>query len=123
MAKKIMQCKEAPEIELQFDGGEAILLRFDIRCLMNIQETEEGLKSFFESGIAEQTAKIIYAAGKDINEGLDEERARAIVAGMSIENITDIIETFGDSVGTSGKDDEKVKKMMAQLLGAKQQQR
>ena len=65
MAKKIMTCKAAPEIELQFDGGEAILLRFDIRCLSSIQELEGGLKDFLKRGIPEMAAVIIYAAGKD----------------------------------------------------------
>ena len=51
MAKKIMTCKAAPEIELQFDGGEAILLRFDIRCLSSIQELEGGLQDFLKRGI------------------------------------------------------------------------
>ena len=111
MAKKIMTCKAAPEIELQFDGGEAILLRFDIRCLSSIQELEGGLKDFLKRGIPEM-------AGKDINKDFDEDKAREIVANMSIENITEIIKTFQESVGVKGGEEE-AKKLLAQILGAK----
>ena len=116
MAKKIMTCKAAPEIELQFEGGEAILLRFDIRCLSNIQEVEGGLQAFIKQGIAEMAAAIVYAAGKDINDDFNADKARVIVSNMSIENITEIIKTFEDSVG-SKVDDETAKKILAQLLG------
>ena len=119
MAKKIMTCKSAPEIELQFDGGETILLRFDIRCLSNIQELEGGLAAFVKKGVAEIAAAIVYAAGKGINEERDftEEKAREIVSNMTIENITEIIKTFEESVGSAGENEETAKKLLAQLLG------
>ena len=116
MAKKIMTCKAAPEIELQFEGGEEILLRFDIRCLSNIQETEGGLAEFIKQGVAEMAAAIVYAAGKDINDDFDKEKARAIISNMSIENITEIIKTFEESVGSTGNEEE-AKKLLAQILG------
>ena len=115
MARKVMQCKSAPEIELCFDGGEAILLRFDIRCLVNIQEAKGGLKKLIKNGIAEMTATIIYAAGKDINDNFDEKKAREITSNMSIEGITEIVKTFEESIGTAG-DNEDTKKLIAQLL-------
>lgn len=118
MAKKVMTCKAAPEIELQFDGGESILLRFDIRCLVNMQEVEGGLKEFMKKGIAEMAAAIVYAAGKDINDNFDEEKARAIISNMSIDNITEIVKTFEESIGSTGNEEE-AKKIMAQLLGKK----
>ena len=118
MAKKIMTCKAAPEIELQFDGGEAILLRFDIRCLTNLQELDGGLRELLNKGIAEMAAAIVYAAGKDINDNYDDIRAREIVSNMSIENVTEIVHTFEDSLGSSGGDEE-TKKMIAQILGQK----
>ena len=114
MAKKIMTCKAAPEIELCFDGGEAILLRFDIRCLSNIQELDGGLAGFLKKGIAEMAASIVYAAGKDINEDFDENKARELIANMSIDNITEIVKTFEESVGSSSE--EETKKLIAQLL-------
>ena len=121
MAKKIMTCKSAPEIELQFEGGEAILLRFDIRCLINIQELDGGLTAFMKKNVAEMAADIFYAAGKDINEEMDytEEKAREIVSGMSIETILEVIKTFEESIGSAGGSDEETKKMIAQLLGKK----
>lgn len=119
MAKKIMTCKAAPEIELQFDGGEAILLRFDIRCLSSLQELEGGLQSFLNKSTVEMAASIVYAAGKDINTDFDEDKARAITSSMSIENILEIIKTFEESVGTDGTKDEEIKKMIGQLLEKK----
>lgn len=116
MAKKVMTCKAAPEIELQFDGGETILLRFDIRCLVNMQEVEGGLKEFLKKGIAEMAATIVYAAGKDINDDFDEKKAREIVSNMSILNITEIVKTFEESIGSTGSDEE-TKKLIAQILG------
>lgn len=116
MAKKVMTCKAAPEIELQFDGGETILLRFDIRCLVNMQEVEGGLKEFLKKGIAEMAAAIVYAAGKDINDDFDENKAREIVSNMSILNITEIVKTFEESIGSTGSDEE-TKKLIAQILG------
>lgn len=118
MARKVMQCKSAPEIVLAFDGGEEILLRFDIRCLVNIQEFKGGLAKFVKQSTAEMAASIIYAAGKDINDDFDEEKARAIISNMSIDNITEIIKTFEESIGNTGNEEE-AKKLMAQLLGKK----
>lgn len=118
MAKKVMTCKAAPEIELQFDGGEAILLRFDVRCLVNIQEMDGGITGFMKKGVAEMAAAIIYAAGKGINDNFDENKAREITASMSIDTIMEIIKTFEESVGSTGSD-ENVKKIVAQLLESK----
>ena len=116
MAKKIMTCKSAPEIELQFEGGEAILLRFDIRCLSNIQELEGGLKDFLKKGLPEMAAAILYAAGKDINDNFDELKAREIISNMAMNSIVEIINTFQDSIGLTTGGDEATKKMLAQIL-------
>lgn len=120
MARKVMTCKSAPEIELCFDGGEAILLRFDIRCLMELQALEGGLAELANSGIAESAAKILYAAGAGINENYDESKAKEIVSNMSIDNIIEIVNTFSESMGNIA-DDEAIKKMVAQFLNKKTQ--
>ena len=119
MAKKIMTCKAAPEIELQFDGGVSILLRFDIRCLVNIQELEGGMQDFLKKNFAEMAATLVYAAGKDINDGLDEDKAREIASNMSVDNITEIIDIFQSSIGGAKGNDEIAKKLMAQFLANK----
>ena len=119
MAKKTMTCKTAPEIELQFDGGEAILLRFDIRCLVNIQELEDGIQGILSKNFAEMAASIVYAAGKDINDGFNEGKAREIVSNMSVENIIEIIDTFQSSIGGAKDNDDIAKKLMAQFLANK----
>ena len=118
MARKVMQCNSAPEIVLAFDGGEEILLRFDIRCLSAIQESEGGLKKFLKNSLPEMAAIIVYGAGKDINENFDKLKAKEIVSNMSIDNITEIINTFTGSVGDSGNT-EDAKKLLAQFLGTK----
>ena len=122
MARKVMTCKSAPEIELCFDGGEAILLRFDIRCLLALQELEGGLTELANKGVVETVAKIVYAAGKDINENYDESKANEIVSNMSIENIMEIANTFSESMG-SFTEDETTKKMVAQFLNMKKTQK
>ena len=118
MARKVMQCKSAPEIVLQFDGGEEILLRFDIRCLASIQEHKGGFQNFMKKSLSEMAAVIVYGAGKDINKDFTEKKAREIVANMSIDNVTEIINTFQESVGQN-VDDDTAKKLLAQFLGAK----
>lgn len=119
MAKKIMTCKAAPEIELQFDGGDSILLRFDIKCLTNIQELEGGLQEFVKKNVTEMAVALVYAAGKDNNNNFDEQKACGIIANMSIENITEIINTFQESIGMTDENNEEIKKYVAQLLGIK----
>ena len=119
MAKKIITCKAAPELELQFDGGVSILLRFDVNCLVNIQELGDGMKEFLSKNFAEMAAAIIYAAGKDLNPELDEDKAREIVSNMSVENITEIVDMFQSSIGGAKGNDEIAKKLMAQFLASK----
>ncbi len=118
MAKKIMTCKSAPEIELQFSGGEAILLRFDINCLASIQELEGGLKGFLEKSVSEMAAEVVYAAGKEHNDGFNMLKAKEIIANMAPDNVMEIINTFSESVGTNA-DGEVTKKLIAQLLEKK----
>ena len=49
-----------------------------------------------------------------MNENFDENKARELIANMSIDNITEIVKTFEESVGSSSE--EETKKLMAQLL-------
>ena len=116
--KKIMQCKSAPEIGLIMDGGEEILLRFDVRCLNALQEMEGGLEELLKSGsIPEMAARILYAAAKYNNDNFDYETARAIISSMSIVDINGIIQEFSESMGMDDKvSGEYAKKMMAQFI-------
>lgn len=116
--KKIMQCKSAPEIELIMDGGEAILLRFDVRCLNALQEMDGGLEGLINGGnIPEMAAKIMYAAAKYNNDDFKYETARAIISNMTIVDIQGLIQEFSDSMGLDNElNKEYAKKMMAQFL-------
>ena len=115
MSKKIITCKEAPEIEIQMDGGDTALLRFDINCLTNIQELDGGLEGFMKLNAAEMAAALVWCAGKNHTEDFTEEKAKKMVACMSPEDVLSIIEEFTDSMGVKGNEGE-VKKMVAQFL-------
>ena len=116
MAKK-MVCKPAPEIEICVDGGDSILLRFDISCLATLQEMKGGLKSLFKKNLPEQAAYLVYAAGKDNNDNFTLEEARKMVSCMDIPSVLEVIKTFSESVGTSvDASNEFVKKTLAQML-------
>ena len=118
MARKVISCKPAPEIELAFDGGESILLRFNTMALMTIQEMEGGLNNLLTKSFPEMCAVIMYGAGKEMNEGFTLEKAREITSNLSIDVIAEINETFTEAMYASNKEEkeELAKKMMAQYL-------
>lgn len=114
--RKTIQCKSAPEIEIIVDGGEAVLLRFDISCLANLQEQANGLNNLFKQSVTEQTALIIYSAAKDNNENFTLEDARKMVACMDIASVNGVLEAFAESAGTAEGKDDTIKKVLAQML-------
>lgn len=114
--KKIIACKPAPEIGVEIDGGEEVLLRFDIQCLVNIQELPGGYNEFLKKNIAETAATLVYCAGKTNNADFTEEKARKMVACMTIADVTEIVNTFTESLGSAAASEEEVKKMVAQFL-------
>lgn len=63
MAKRII-CKPAPELEIEINGGDIVLLRFDVRMMCELQELEGGITGLFERTYPEMAACIIYAAAK-----------------------------------------------------------
>lgn len=115
--KKIISCKPVDDIELQFNGGESILLRFDVESLMHLQEIEGNLNELFKMPIPEMCALVIYAGAVAHNEGMTKEKAREMVCGMSIDTINAILEEFGASMGQNNS--EYGKKLMAQFLAKK----
>ena len=118
MARKVISCKPTPEIELAFEGGESIILRFDIRALMVIQEMEGGLDNLMSKSIPEACAAIMYGAGKEHNANFTLERAREIVSNLSVSVISEIYQEFTDAMYAADKEqkDELAKKLMAQYL-------
>lgn len=118
MAKKMMACKAAPEIEIAIEGEEkSVLLRFDIQCISNIQELEGGLQGLTTMKFAEMAATLLFCAAKDNNQEFTMEKAKKIIAFMSIDDVKEIINEFSASIGVKEGDDEATKKMIAQLLG------
>lgn len=115
MAKK-MTCKAAPEIEIEVDGGDSVLLRFDIQCISNIQEQEDGLKGLMRKKFSELAVTLVYCAAKENNENFTYDDAKKLVAHMSIENVKEIIAEFTSSIGVQ-EDEETTKKLLAQILG------
>jgi hypothetical protein len=116
MAKKMI-CKSAPEIELCIDGGDSVLLRFDVQCMTELQELEGGFKALFKMKMSEQAAQLVYAAGKNHNENFTIDEARKMVACMDLASVSEILKTFSESVGsTSGVSDDMTKKILAQML-------
>ena len=118
MSKKVIACRPAPEVELAFDGGDTVLLRFDVYAMMCLQEmAEDGLaKLLTESSTPELCALIIYAGGQ--RSGLTLEKSRALVSDMDPATITEIINEFNSSVNRTSNEaqEELAKKMMAQFL-------
>ena len=116
MAKKMI-CKSAPEIEICIEGGASRLLRFDVGCLAEIQEMKGGLTKLFKLSLPEQAATLVYAAGKNHNENFTLEEARKMVSCMDIVSVTEIINTFAESAGTTSDiSNEYAKKLLAQML-------
>lgn len=114
--RKTMQCKAAPELEL-ISGKETILLRFNISMWANLQDTDEGLEALKEASVSETCALIVWAAGKDNNDDFTLEKARALVSGMEVSNVSEIINIFSDSVGMDlEKLDPAQKKMILSML-------
>ena len=118
MAKKMMACKAAPEIEIAIDGGETVLLRFDIQCISNIQELDGGLKGLMQMKFAEMAATLLFCAAKDNNQDFTQEKAKQMIAFMSIDDVKEIIDEFSQSIGVKPGDDAETKKLLAQILGA-----
>lgn len=118
MARKVIACKPTPEIELEFEGGESILLRFDIRALMVIQEMEGGLNNLMNKSVSEICAVIMYGAGKEHNENFTLEKAREIISNLSVSVMTEIYDEFTSAMVANSKQEkeELAKKLMAQYL-------
>ena len=118
--KKIM-CKPTPEIELCIDGGESIILRFDVNALIDLQEMADGLNNVFKQSIPEIVALIIYAGAKNTKKDYTIEDARKLVCGMAPTTLTEIMNEFSESMGVekSALDGEIAKNLMAQFLSQK----
>ena len=118
MARKVIACKPAPEIELEFNGGERILLRLDVQALMEIQGIDGGIDNIIGKSVPEMCAAIIFGAGVNNNDNFTYERAREITCQLSYETISEIYTEFVEAMTTGYKEgrEEIAKKAMAQYL-------
>lgn len=116
--KKVLCCKPAPELEICVDGGDSVLLRFDISSVMALQEVEGGIMRLMEKPVPELAAIIIYAAAKSNNDNFTLDKAKQMVAFMSVSDVSEIINTFSESMGIDENEANKdlAKKLMAQFL-------
>lgn len=116
--RKVIHCRPAPEIELEFEGGESISLRFDMRAVLAFQEYGEGgIADVIEGKINETDicARIIYAGS---HEAVSVEDAKALVCALDMETVTEIMNAFIESMGIIGDEEKEkaAKKLTAQYL-------
>ncbi len=98
--KKKIGVKPVIEIELEFQEGNSLNIRFDAEAISNFSELEGGLTSFInEDRLPERCAKIIYIGAKSLQSEFTLEEARAIVSEMSPITITEIVNEFNESMG------------------------
>lgn len=89
------------ELELQFNGGESLLLRFDTEAFFYFCEDKEDIKAISKSNsITKMCARIVYAAGIANNEDFSYEKAKLLVSEMGVMTVIDIIKDFSESVGS-----------------------
>ena len=102
MAKKIINVKPATEIELQFEEGRSLTLKFDVKALLNFNDLEDGLNGFVkEKSLPIMCAKVIYVGAKANDENFTYDEALKITSELDPGTITDIINEFSDSMGSS----------------------
>lgn len=116
--KKVISCKPAPEIELDIDGGDSVLLRFDVNALIFLSEIDGGLEGLFKKTMPEMVATLIHAGAHSNNENFTLEDARKIVCCMSVPDITMLIDEFSTSMGVKKNElnEELAKNLMTQFL-------
>lgn len=113
--KKVINVKPLNEIELQFEDGKSLTLKFDCEALLRFNDIA---KDFYkDKSIPEICAKVVYIGAKTITL----EEARAIVANLDPGSIMEIVSEFNESMGVSlkGAQKEYAKKLMAQFLESK----
>jgi hypothetical protein len=117
--KKTISVKPVTEIELQFEDGNSLDIRFDAEAISNFSELDGGLTAFInEDKLPERCAKIIFVGARARRADFTLEEARAVVSTMAPTTITEIVFEFNESMGatSNGVQSELQKKLMAQYL-------
>lgn len=108
--KKTINCKPVTEIELAFEEGKSIVLRFDLLALMNLKDMHE-LTTLSEEPLPEVCAMLIASSSSG---AVTLEEARTIVSGMDLATVMLIMSEWSDALGVA--EDEATKKLTAQFL-------
>lgn len=113
---KRINVKPVSTIELAFEDGTIIEMKFDAEAIMNISSMEGGISSIMKmKSITEACAKIIYAGTTSTNTNITLEEARKIVSNLDIGTITEIMEEFSDNA-YAGKTNEEKKELQKNLM-------
>lgn len=119
MGKKIINVKPVSEIELQFEDGKSLTLRFDVKALLNFNDLDDGLNGFIkDNSLPIMCSKIIYIGAKSVDNDFTYDEAYKITSQLDPSTITTIINEFNESMGTvkSEVQDEAQKKFMTEFL-------
>lgn len=119
MAKKTINVKPVSEIELQFEDGKSLTLRFDVKALVNFNDLKGGLTGFIkEKSLPTMCAKIIYIGAKAIDDNFTYEEAIKITSELDPGTVLAIINDFSESMGTlnNGGQNEVIKKYMEEMV-------
>jgi hypothetical protein len=113
--RKTINVKEPTELELKFEDGKSLILKFDMEALSNFYEMPEGLNGFIhEESMVERCAMIVYISGLAQDNELTMEKSRAIVANMDPASITDVVTEFMLSMG--GSNNELIKELQKKTM-------
>lgn len=119
MARKTINVKPVSELELQFEDGKSLVLRFDTQALLNFNELEGGLTGFIkEKSIPVMCSKVVYIGAKATDGNFTYEEALKITSELDPGTIMEIINEFNESMGTSKNEvqSELQKKLMAEFV-------
>jgi hypothetical protein len=113
--KKKINALPVTELELLFEDGNSLELKFDAEAVSNFSELDGGLTAYIkEDKYPERCAKIVYIGAKAKKPDFTLEEARVIVSELSPITITEIMNEFNESMGASknGVQSELQKKLM-----------
>lgn len=119
MARKRICTLPVDELDLEFEDGKIITLRFDVEAMINFYDFDDGVASIIEEkSIPKLCAKIIYIGAKNQTTGFTYDDALKITSNLSPITITEIINEFNESMGNAknGIQSEQQKKLMEDFL-------
>lgn len=105
--RKTFNVKPINEIELVFQGGYKLILRFDTLATYHMT-TEFDLQDLMDNpSITEICAMVIYSGSVENNKDMTVEKARELVCQMDLETIMAIVKEFEASMGVADKEIQK----------------